>query len=513
MAGTTSTVIQPIILSGGSGSRLWPLSREHYPKQLLPLVGELALLQATAERLEGLQDPVAAPLVVCNEEHRFLVAEQLRGLARPAAEIVLEPEGRNTAPALTLAALLRAEGVALVMPADHVVQDQGAFLQAVREGAAWAEQGYWVTFGVEPTAPETGYGYLRTGMHLPARHGQRPQPRQLLSFVEKPDRETARGYLQSGDYLWNSGIFMMRTASWIEAIARERPAIAAACERAVQLGRRDGDFFRVDPDAFRRCPAESVDYAVMESLPERTDKVVVVPLRAGWSDVGAWSTLWEVSAKDGSGNAVRGDVLTHDTRDSLLMASHRVVAAVGLRDTVVVETADAVLVAHRDKAQDVKAVVEQLKRQGRSEYLVHRRVHRPWGCYEALDKGERFQVKRILVQPGASLSKQMHHHRAEHWIVVRGTARVIRGEESFLLTENESTYIPLGTLHRLENPGRVPLEIIEVQSGSYLGEDDIVRFQDAYGRSRPPETASDARRDGGGAMESVEEARPPERGA
>jgi mannose-1-phosphate guanylyltransferase / mannose-6-phosphate isomerase len=500
--------IQPIILSGGSGSRLWPLSREHYPKQLLPLVGDLAMLQATVARLDGLQEEVAPPLVVCNEEHRFLVAEQLRGMIESRGHIILEPEGRNTAPALTLAAFLGvgrgADSIALVMPADHIVQEREAFLRAVEEGYAWAQDGYWVTFGIEPTGPETGYGYLRTGSPLAARHGQSAAPRRLLSFVEKPDRETAQAYVRSGDYLWNSGIFMMRVSLWLEAIARERPAISQACENAVRMGRADGEFYRVDAEAFLRCPSESADYAVMESVPERTEKTVVVPLSAGWSDVGAWSTLWEVSSKDGGGNVIRGDVIAHDTHDSLLMASHRVVAAVGVQDMVVVETADAVLVAHRDRAQDVRVVVEQLKRQQRSEYLTHRRVHRPWGCYEALDQGDRFQVKRIVVRPGASLSRQMHHHRAEHWIVVRGTARVTRGAEVFLLSENQSTYIPLGTAHRLENPGRLPLEIIEVQSGGYLGEDDIVRFEDAYGRTPSGETVADAcPEDAEGAGESV----------
>ncbi len=488
MRQSVSMVIRPVILSGGSGSRLWPLSREHYPKQLLPLVGDLAMLQETAGRLEGLAEEVAPPLVVCNEEHRFLVAEQLRRVGCSPASIVLEPEGRNTAPALTLAALLSVrtdqDAVAIVMPADHVVRDRAAFLAAVREGFAWAQEGHWVTFGVEPTTPETGYGYLRTGPELSPRHATSPLPRRLAAFVEKPDRELAKSYVASRDYLWNSGIFMMRVSLWLETIEQERPAISLACRAAVAGGRRDGDFYRVDADRFRSCPAESVDYAVMERLPERTDKVVVVPLRAGWSDVGAWSSLWEVSPKDADGNTVKGDVVTYETRDTLVMASHRVVATVGVQDMIVVETADAVLVAHREKAQEVKAVVEHLKKHQRSEYLTHRRVHRPWGCYEALDQGDRFQVKRIVVEPGASLSLQMHHHRAEHWIVVRGTARVTRGNEVFLLSENESTYIPIGSAHRLENPGRLPLEIIEVQSGGYLGEDDIVRFDDAYGRSQ-----------------------------
>lgn len=485
-------IIQPVILSGGSGTRLWPLSREHYPKQLLPLVGELTLLQETVHRLSGLpQEDIAPPLLVCNEEHRFLVAEQLRQLGERPSGIVLEPTGRNTAPALTLAALhtLREaqDAVLLVMPADHVMQDRTAFQAAAREGQRWAEQGVWVTFGIVPTRPETGYGYIRQGAAARAQARAQSQdavsPHVVDSFVEKPDASTAGAYVESGEYLWNSGIFMMRASDWLSAIGTLRTDIAQACERAFTQGRADGEFWRVDATAFGACPSESIDYAVMEKLADIGAQAVVVPLQAGWSDIGAWSTLWEISPKDEHGNAIRGDVITHATRNSLLMAQHRVVAAVGLEDLIVIETADAVLVAHKDKAQEVKAIVDRLKADGRPERLIHRRAHRPWGSYECIDQGERFQAKRIIVNPKAALSLQMHHHRAEHWVVVRGTAKVTRGEETFLLTENQSTYIPLGVVHRLENPGLVPLEMVEVQSGSYLGEDDIVRYDDAYGRS------------------------------
>lgn len=468
--------IVPVILSGGSGSRLWPLSREHYPKQLLALSGNLTMLQETAMRLDGTAEQAPA-LVVCNEEHRFLVAEQLRQIDRLPQDILLEPFGRNTAPALTLAALAvsarEPNAVMLVMPADHVIRDQAAFYAVVQSGRVEALAGRLVTFGIVPTQAETGYGYIRKGPMLASAGGY-----EVGGFVEKPDAATACAYLESGEYLWNSGIFMMTAARWLEEIRHFRPDIADACVVAWQGGKRDMDFFRLDKDAFGRCPSESIDYAVME----KTDNAVVVPLDAGWSDIGAWSSLWEVSQRDADGNVQQGDVMAFDTHNALLIAQHRFVAAVGLEDVIVVETADAVLVAHKDKAQDVKAIVSRLKAAKRSEHISHRKVYRPWGCYEGVDSGERFQVKRITVNPGAALSLQMHHHRAEHWIVVTGTARVTRGDEVFLLTENQSTYIPLGTKHRLENPGAVPLEMIEVQSGGYLGEDDIVRFEDKYNR-------------------------------
>ena len=482
--------IQPVILSGGSGTRLWPLSREQYPKQLLPLTGDESLLQETVLRLDGVADDalgVNAPLVVCNEQHRFLVAEQLRKVGASQAQIVLEPVGRNTAPALTVAALLcQAEGndpVLLVMPADHLIADAAAFHEAVRQGAAIAQSGKLVTFGIVPTAPETGYGYLRKGGPL-SPTGTNPRSFSLAAFVEKPNLETAEGYVASGNYLWNSGMFMMRASVWLRELARLQPVMAQACRAALENGTRDLDFYRLDKTAFEACPSDSIDYAVMEKVcaENAESSAVVIPLDAGWSDVGAWSALWEVGARNADGNLLRGDVTTHNTQNCLLHAEHRFVASVGVADLLVVETADAVLVAHRDHAQDVKRIVEWLKAQGRDEGLVHRKVYRPWGAYEGIDVGDRFQVKRITVNPGASLSLQMHHHRAEHWIVVRGTARVTRGDEVFLLTENQSTYIPIGDRHRLENPGTLPLELIEVQSGGYLGEDDIVRFEDRYGR-------------------------------
>ena len=468
--------IVPVILSGGSGTRLWPLSREHYPKQLLAFIGESTMLQETARRLQ-VAPGQASPVVVCNEEHRFLVAEQLREIGHLPQDILLEPFGRNTAAALTLAALVIAartpDTVMLVMPADHVIRDLDAFHAAVKKGQGEAIAGKLVTFGIVPTLPETGYGYIRKGPMLASGNAY-----QVERFVEKPDAPTARSYLTSGDYLWNSGIFMMTAARWLEEIRRFRPDVADACLAAWQEGLRDMDFFRVGKAAFGRCPSESIDYAVME----KTENAVVIPLDAGWSDIGAWSSLWEASPRDTDGNVLRGDVAVVDTHDTLVIAKHRFVAAVGLRDVIVVETADAVLVVHKDRAQDVKAVVNFLKEAKRSEHINHRKVYRPWGYYEGVDAGETFQVKRITVNPGAALSLQMHHKRAEHWIIVKGTAKVTRGEDVFTLIANQSTYIPLGTKHRLENPDTIPLEMIEVQSGSYLGEDDIVRFEDRYNR-------------------------------
>jgi mannose-1-phosphate guanylyltransferase / mannose-6-phosphate isomerase len=464
-----SIQIHPVILSGGSGTRLWPLSREHYPKQLLCLQGDRTLLQQTVSRVDGIVG-MAEPILVCNEEHRFLVAEQLRDIKKKPSAIILEPVGRNTAPALTLAALtLKAsdDGLMLVMPADHLIEDVAAFHAAVEIGSGLAKQGKLVTFGIVPTSPETGYGYIKCG-----------KGNDVAAFVEKPDAETAARYLASGEYLWNSGMFLARADVWLEELRRYRPDILEACERVFAERRQDGEFERISKDLFQRCPAESIDYAVME----KTDRAVVVPLNAGWSDIGAWSAIWDVSERDAQGNVVQGDVLVHDTRNALLISRHRLVAAVGLDDVIVVETPDAVMVARKDKAQDVKEIVNLLKMSSRDEHLMHRRVHRPWGSYEGIDSGDRFQVKRLIVKPGAAISLQLHHHRAEHWIVVRGTARVTRGDEVILISENQSTYIPLGMKHRLENPGHIPLEIIEVQSGSYLGEDDIVRFEDRYNR-------------------------------
>lgn len=501
-------MIVPVIMSGGAGTRLWPLSRELYPKQLLPLVNDCTMLQETQLRLNGLQN-LAEPLVVCNESHRFMVAEQMRQAGCPAGAILLEPAGRNTAPAVAVAALQAqragADPVLLVLPADHVIVDAETFRGAVVAGAELARDGKLVTFGIVPTKAETGYGYIRAGERLgcnrsaegrvtSAEEYQSPAVKELhsalstqhpaltgytvASFVEKPDLPTAESYLASGDYYWNSGMFMFRASRYLEELEKFAPQMLDCCREALEKAQRDLDFVRLDAEAFAACPKDSIDYAVME----KTAEAVVIPLDAGWSDVGSWSALWEVGQADGAGNVMRGDVLTHDSRNCYLHSSGRMVAAVGLEDHVVVETADAVLVARRDRAQDVKAIVEQLKAQGRGEALLHRRVNRPWGSYESIDHSERFQVKRITVNPGASLSLQMHHHRAEHWIVVKGTARITRGDDTLVISENQSTYIPLGVKHRLENPGLIPLELIEVQSGAYLGEDDIVRFEDKYGR-------------------------------
>ncbi|AJQ86442.1 mannose-1-phosphate guanylyltransferase/mannose-6-phosphate isomerase [Xanthomonas oryzae pv. oryzicola] len=464
--------VLPIILSGGSGTRLWPLSRESYPKQFLPLVGDKSMLQSTWLRAA----PVAAhaPIVVANEEHRFMAAEQLQQLGVKPSAILLEPKGRNTAPAIAVAALEAtrdgADPLLLVMPSDHVIQNEAAFQAAVTTAAAAAEQGKLVTFGIKPTAPETGYGYIKAG----AGNGVSAVER----FVEKPDLATAQNYLASGEYYWNSGMFLFRASRYLEELRKFHPAIADACRKAWENGKRDADFTRLDKDAFAASPSDSIDYAVME----KTTDAVVVPLDAGWNDVGSWSSLLDVSKQDAQGNAHHGDVIQLDCQNTYAYGS-RLIAMVGLEDVVVVETPDAVLVGHRDRIQEVKNVVSQIKTAGRSEATWHRKVYRPWGAYDSIDMGQRHQVKRITVKPGAVLSLQMHHHRAEHWIVVSGTAEVTRGEEVLLLTENQSTYIPLGVTHRLRNPGKLPLELIEVQSGSYLGEDDIVRFEDTYGRA------------------------------
>jgi len=466
-------MIQPVILCGGSGTRLWPLSREQHPKQLHALNGDGTLLQQTALRLR-----TADPLVVCNEAHRFMVEHQLRRAGRKPRAILLEPLGRGTAPALTLAAVhaLSADDPVLVaMPSDHYITQRDAFQQAVQRGAALAAGARIVVFGVPPRSPETGYGYIRAdGDYVDA-------------FVEKPDATTAQEYLASGRYLWNAGIFAVRASVWIDAIGAFRPDILKACERAYTQGKRDGAFMRVAEKPFCECPPDSIDYAVMEKIGQGNGgpEAMVVRLEAGWSDVGAWDALWGIEQKDADGNVLHGDVHTADTKNALVISQHRLVACVGLEDVVVVETADAVMVAKKDRAQNVGALVAKLKAAGREETLAHRKVQRPWGSYDSLESGDRFQVKRIVVDPGASLSLQMHFHRAEHWVVVRGTARVTRGAETFLLTENESTYIPPGTRHRLENPGKVPVELIEVQTGAYLGEDDIVRFEDTYGRTAP----------------------------
>ena len=465
----------PVILTGGAGSRLWPVSREFYPKPLLPMFGDKTLLQETVTRLNGL-DGLGDPLLVCNEEHRFLVAEQLHQLGIRPDAIMLEPQGRNTAPALTVAALhlaaTQSDVLMVVMPADHVIPERALFDKAVAAGSHLADGGYLVTFGIVARSPETGYGYIRRGNEL------NDGLYSVASFVEKPDLEKAQRYLASGDYYWNSGIFLMRADRWLEEMADHQPAILDACKKAIGASSRDSDFLRLSRQEFLACSSDSIDYAVME----KTDRAAVVPLDAGWSDVGAWSSIWEVSEQDQDGNVSKGDVLTHNVRNSLFMADNRCIAAVGLDGVIVVETADAILVAQKDNCQDVKAIVNKLKDSDREEYRFHRRVYRPWGDYEGIDQGRYYQVKRLTVKPGAKLSLQLHHKRAEHWVVVKGTALVTVGERIFSLRENESTYIPLETKHRLENPGTEPLEIIEVQSGSYLGEDDIERFEDVYNR-------------------------------
>lgn len=464
----------PVILSGGAGTRLWPVSRELYPKQLLPLVGDRTMLQATLQRLDG--TTVGEPIVVCNESHRFMVAEQLRQIDITPRAIVLEPFGRNTAPAIALAALQALEGgdadpTLLVLPADHVIRNVKAFHAAMAVASAAADAGHLVTFGVVPHVPETGYGYIRRGDALAGAH-------RIEAFVEKPDVARAEEFLRAGTYLWNSGMFVFKAKRFLEELERHAPDIAKQCRAALANAKKDLDFTRLDTEAFEACRSDSIDYAVME----KTKDAVVVPLDAGWSDVGSWSALYDANEADAQGNVRMGDVLVEDSSGNYLYAESRLVASVGLRDHVVVETKDAVLVAPKDRVQDVKKLVDQLKKSGRHEHSLHREVFRPWGSYDSVDAGDRYQVKRLTVKPGAVLSLQLHHHRAEHWIVVSGTARITRGEETFLLEENQSTYIPVGTKHRIENPGRIPLHIIEVQSGGYLGEDDIVRFEDRYGR-------------------------------
>jgi mannose-1-phosphate guanylyltransferase/mannose-6-phosphate isomerase len=466
----------PVILSGGAGTRLWPLSRELYPKQLLALTSQRTMIQDTALRLKGLD--AVAPIVVCNDAHRFLVAEQLRLIGIEPRSIVLEPFGRNTAPAIALAALaaLKSTGekddpVLLVLPADHVIRDVAAFQMAAVAALTAAEQGRLVTFGVVPHSPETGYGYIKRGEALGPVY-------RIGQFVEKPNAERAAQFLSSGEHYWNSGMFVFRARRYLDELQRFAPAIAAACRKAFESAKSDLDFTRVDAKAFESCPSDSIDYAVME----KTADAVVVPLDAGWSDVGSWASLHAASDADASGNVSHGDVLVEDSTNCYLYSESRLVAAVGLHEHVVVETKDAVLVAPKNRVQDVKALVGRIKDLGRYEHSLHREVFRPWGSYDSLENGTRFQVKRLTVKPGAQLSLQLHHHRAEHWVVVSGTARITRGEETFILEENQSTYIPIGVKHRIENPGKIPLQVIEVQSGSYLGEDDIVRFEDRYGR-------------------------------
>ncbi len=477
-------MITPVILAGGSGTRLWPLSRKLYPKQFMSLVDEKTLFQDTLERIKDLDD-LGGAMVLCNHEHRFTVGEQLRAIGIEASEIVLEPVGRNTAPALTVAALMVSRtdpaAVLLVLPADHFIGDKTAFLRTIDSGRRFAEKGYLVTFGIVPETPETGYGYIRKGRQLVADMGTEngsPPAWQIDRFVEKPDLPTATEYIESGGYCWNSGMFMFRADTFLAEMKLFAADILAACSRAVEKGKRDLDFFRLDPEAFNACPSDSVDYAVME----KTERGVMVALDSEWNDLGSWEALWQVGSKDETNNVIHGDVCLEDVENCFVHATSRLVAGVGLSNLVVVETKDAVLISPRDRVQHVKKLVERLKRQGRSEALVHKKVYRPWGWYEDVDIAPRFKVKRITVKPGGVLSLQKHFHRAEHWVVVSGTALVTRGEERFILREDESTYIPLGQVHRLENPGKIPLELVEVQSGSYLEEDDIQRLEDVYGR-------------------------------
>ena len=474
----SSHSVIPVILSGGSGSRLWPLSREHYPKQFLSLMGENTMLQETISRLDGFLN-IGKPIVVCNEEHRFLVAEQMQSAGHPTSAIILEPARRNTAPAVAVSAfkalILEDNPVLLVLPADHIIQKTEVFQKAVTEGLEQASNGNLVTFGIVPDEPETGYGYIKKGDKLPSGSAHR-----VSKFVEKPDKNTAISYIDSGQYLWNSGIFMFHAQHYLDELSKYAPEIYEACRSAVKQANLDLDFTRLHKDSFEASPSDSIDYAVME----KTQNAIVIPLDAGWSDVGSWSSLAEVHQKDSQGNVKIGDTLSVDTKDSYLHSTGRLIATVGLENLIVIETADAVLVANKNDAQNVKQVVSLLKstKSNCNKSQSHRKIYRPWGSFDCIDKGARFQVKRIIVNPGATLSLQMHYHRAEHWIIVKGTARVTNGDAVLLLEENQSTYIPLGVQHRLENPGSIPLEIIEVQSGGYLGEDDIVRFDDIYGR-------------------------------
>lgn len=489
-------MIIPLILAGGSGTRLWPLSRELLPKQLLNLTDERTMLQNTILRLNGLES-LASPVVVCNEEHRFMVAEQLRDISVKPLSIILEPVGRNTAPAIAAGALKaldilnensgrlikdNSEPILLILPADHIINNIEAFHKAVMLGSRYAAQDYLITFGIVPDGPETGYGYIKKGKNLDAvgAASELNGAGVIERFVEKPDLETAKSYVESGKYFWNSGMFMFKASLILKELEKYELNMLTACQDAVNNGKEDLDFFRLDRASFQTIRSDSIDYAVME----KTDKGVIIPLSAGWNDLGSWDALWQTGVKDQNHNVIRGDVLLADVKNSYIHAQNRLIAAVGLEDHVIVETKDAVLVAHRNKVQDVKKLVSQLKVGSRGEAVSHSKVFRPWGSYETIDIEKRFQVKRITVKPGAKLSLQKHYHRAEHWTVVSGTAIVTKGDEEIMLTENESTYISPGTVHRLENPGKIQLELIEVQSGSYLGEDDIVRFDDIYGRQK-----------------------------
>ena len=469
-------MILPVIMAGGTGSRLWPLSRELYPKQFLNVTGELSMLQQTVARLSGFEH--SAPVLICNEEHRFIAAEQMRLGGFEHGGIILEPVGRNTAPAIALAALQAlnnaSEGedpILLVLAADHIIENEHAFKTSVDKALPFAQNDKLVTFGIVPTASETGYGYIKSG----TRDGDAFS---VSEFVEKPNLETAEEYLTSGNFYWNSGMFLFKARRYLEELAKFAPEMLSVCQQAIAAPSQDLEFVRVDSSIFETCPDDSIDYAVME----KSEDVVVVPMDAGWSDVGSFSALWDVSEKDANQNVTKGDVITVDSSENYIYAQNKLVATVGIDNLIIVETKDAILVAHKDKVQDVKSVVNQLRASGRTEHKIHREVYRPWGKYDSIDSGVRDQVKRITVNPGEKLSIQKHYHRSEHWIVVSGTASVLNGDKTILVSENESTYIPLGTIHALENPGKIPLEMIEVQTGSYLGEDDIVRFEDKYGR-------------------------------
>lgn len=469
-------MIIPVVLSGGSGTRLWPLSRKAHPKQLLPLLNETSLLQDTVNRLEGLNE-VSDAVVICNEEYRFMVAEQIRSSNINASSIILEPVGRNTAPAIALAAFNAVQenndSVMLVLPADHDIKNISDFHKSIEIGYEQAQQNHFVTFGILPDSPETGYGYIKSATKVGIQ-----EVSVIDQFVEKPDIATATKYLEEGGYYWNSGMFMFKASEYLAALEEFSPEIYSACQKAVNTAERDMDFVRVGIEEFKACPSDSIDYAVMENV----DNAVVIPVDIGWSDVGSWAALHEIGNKDSDNNICLGDIETVSTTNSYIRADHKLVTTLGVEDLIIVDTDDALLVANKNHVQDIKQIVETLSDNNREEVILHKRVCRPWGCYQGIDHSERFQVKRITVNPGAVLSLQMHHHRAEHWIVVNGTAKVTKGDDVFVLSENESTYIPLGTKHRLENAGKIPLELIEVQTGSYLGEDDIVRFDDVYGR-------------------------------
>jgi mannose-1-phosphate guanylyltransferase/mannose-6-phosphate isomerase len=469
-------MITPVVLSGGSGTRLWPLSRKLHPKQLLPLLNETSLLQDTINRLQGLKD-IEQTVVICNEEYRFMVAEQAQSTGIGASAIILEPVGRNTAPAIALAAfnetLKNEDAVLLVLPADHDIKNIKEFHKAIETGLKQALDNHFVTFGIVPGSPETGYGYIKSAKAVDVN-----EVTDIERFVEKPDFETATKYLEEGGYYWNSGMFMFKASEYLKALQAFAPEIYAASQNAINAAQRDMDFIRVGVEEFKQCPSDSIDYAVMEKV----DNAVVIPVDIGWSDVGSWSALHEIGEQDEDNNILIGDTECVATRNSYVRAEHKLVTTLGVENLIIVDTDDALLVANINHVQDIKEIVETLSKDNREEVVIHKRVCRPWGCYQGIDHSDRFQAKRITVNPGAVLSLQLHHHRAEHWIVVNGTAKVTKGDDVFILSENESTYIPLGTKHRLENIGKIPLELIEVQTGSYLGEDDIVRFDDVYGR-------------------------------